>query len=255
MDEEEEEEAAQEKAAVSKRRYSEPLPASSSAPSKEETKEERVIRLLRIVEMCTSDESLDKPRALKTLEKIEQIDLTLSEIRSFLSYARIIKRISEKHSDQLIREKAALIMQKWKGVSGNGRNGSSGGLEGSTVTNVSSSNLSSLAVETVARAEEGKEEAGFNVAALPTEVAENPIRLRALRLLYEVIASQSVASKLEQAIFDTFAQKPTYFEAVIRFHTAWKDQTPLEAQQKVLAGLANTRAMMHDTFEYNTVYG
>jgi hypothetical protein len=83
----------------------------------DESKEDRITRLMKILLATTSidDASYDKVRAMKTLEKIDQVDFTVELLRK-TGIGKIIAKLAKKHSDAVIRDHAEKIYAKWKAL-------------------------------------------------------------------------------------------------------------------------------------------
>eukprot|EP01039_Chlorochromonas_danica_P004625 gene4625-5067_t len=226
-----------------------PPPPGSAKLFDEESRSDRLVRLVRILQSTTSPEALDLPRALKTLDKLDQVDFSLAELKE-TGVARVVKALAKGHANADLRSRAQSLYLKFQQQAQTLQTATSSSSTTTAAAVVVVPRDTTVEIATAVSPEEVK----AAEVVIPETIQQNPVRLRAVRLLREGLEDLSLAIGLEEALQATFATKPTYFESLARFYSLCKSMKE-ESREIVRQGLANnTRALLYDTFELSTIY-
>lgn len=200
--------------------------AAASAMFENESKEDRLGRLTAILQLTSSDSTLDEKRALKTIDKIKEIKLSAKEMTAS-DIATIVNNIKSACKNDAIREGCNQLCAKWKteGVIAPASSSSSSKAEPArfAVDRVSKKSPAITATTIV-----GKGNKPSNINNQKQEevmITLDLVRKRSVRLLDIVIRNEAIALVVENTIANRFGYQQSasaYFEAVTRTFVALK---------------------------------
>lgn len=179
---------------------------------------ERLVRLTAIVTATTDADSLDKSRALKTMEKLLRMDFSLEDLRK-VTLGKVVSKIAKGYPDPELQDMATKLKNKMQEIikrDGRPSSGVSAATSSGTPFAAAAPSTEPVLATPALPAHV------LDVSLVPAAIHECIPRFRALRLLHEVTHNVQTAIDMEDAIFSTFASKPTYFECVCRFYAMYK---------------------------------
>eukprot|EP01035_Chromulina_nebulosa_P027301 gene27301-35875_t len=217
---------------------------------KQETREDRLLRLMRNLTKLTNEATLDEQNAMRTLNKIADMNLKPSEfeIGDVVKFVASLRKCSSKE----IRDKARTMRQNWIQIvefktPAPTSSSSSSAFDSSTQSKVDTSTITTMSDRTsppipltvatkqtvaVVRAEDFPR---MSKSLLSSEVFESAVRTRSVRLIFGVLLNIDAAAKVEEtALLVAEGKMDRYFECISRFSSLLKRQEKSSIKQSLL---------------------
>lgn len=245
----------------------------------EESKIDRVLRLIALTRLSTELNSPDAERAVRCMRKLSTIAMTLQEL-SDTGAASLVNSL-RKHPDTSVAKAARELREVWMdqfkepektNVVSNVANSAKVEKTQTPAIDRPNGNSTVKVVERVpstflpkpeiaatnttrssfkdilglignSKQDDKVEEKGFNIDKLPENIRNSTIRMNAVRFLFEGLSALAVAVRVEEQAYQLFSQsneKNKYFECVTKCGVLLKKKDYDDVRKRLLANCSDT---------------